>query len=41
VLPDAAQILFETGIDPKRRAETLELDEWFRLSAAAAGKLER
>ena len=41
VLPDAAQILFETGIDPKRRAETLELDEWFRLSAAATGKLER
>jgi 16S rRNA (adenine1518-N6/adenine1519-N6)-dimethyltransferase len=42
VLPEATQILFETGIDPKRRAETLELDEWFRLSAAAAaGKLER
>jgi len=38
VLPDAEQTLVETGIDPKRRAETLTLDEWFRLSAAAGGK---
>jgi 16S rRNA (adenine1518-N6/adenine1519-N6)-dimethyltransferase len=41
VLPDAAQILSEAGIDPKRRAETLDLDEWFRLSTAITGKLER
>jgi 16S rRNA (adenine1518-N6/adenine1519-N6)-dimethyltransferase len=35
VLPDAEQRLVGIDIDPKRRAETLELDEWFRLSAAA------
>jgi len=35
VLPDTEHVLAESGIDPKRRAETLTLDEWFRLSAAA------
>ena len=39
VLPEAGEVLAESGIDPKRRAETLTLDEWFRLSAAAKGKL--
>ena len=34
VLADADRVLIECGIDPKRRAETLTLDEWFRLSAA-------
>ena len=38
VLVDAERILTECNIDPKRRAETLTLDEWLRLSAAVAGQ---
>jgi 16S rRNA (adenine1518-N6/adenine1519-N6)-dimethyltransferase len=36
VLEDAESILLQSGIDPKRRAETLTIDEWFRLSSAAS-----
>jgi 16S rRNA (adenine1518-N6/adenine1519-N6)-dimethyltransferase len=30
--PETEQLLIEAGIDPKRRAETVELDEWYSLS---------
>ena len=33
--PDAGSVLPEIGIDPRRRAETLTLDEWTRLASAA------
>jgi 16S rRNA (adenine1518-N6/adenine1519-N6)-dimethyltransferase len=35
ILPDAEQVLLRSGIDPKRRAETLTLDEWHVLSGVA------
>lgn len=41
VLIDADRLLGESGIDPKRRAETLKLEEWFTLSAVSVNKLER
>ena len=34
--PEAAAALADAGIDPKRRAETLELSEWLRLCEAFA-----
>lgn len=39
VLAHAEQVLAESKIDPMRRAETLTLDEWVRLSAVSEGKL--
>ena len=40
VLPDAGMVLSRSDIDPQRRAETLTLEEWFRLSSAAAGHVK-
>lgn len=36
--PDAEQLLNAAGVDPQRRAETLTLDNWLTLYAAAAKK---
>jgi len=35
----AAQLLESAGIDPQRRAETLSLDEWQRLTEARLAQL--
>ena len=35
VMPDAGPALQKCDIDPKRRAETLTLDEWFRLASVS------
>ncbi|PYS99000.1 MAG: 16S rRNA (adenine(1518)-N(6)/adenine(1519)-N(6))-dimethyltransferase [Acidobacteria bacterium] len=41
VIADADQLLLQSGIDPKRRAETISLEEWFKLSASPHDKLKR
>jgi 16S rRNA (adenine1518-N6/adenine1519-N6)-dimethyltransferase len=38
--PDMQALLLSSGIDPSRRAETISVEEWVRLSQAAAPKLD-
>ncbi|HEX9880009.1 MAG TPA: 16S rRNA (adenine(1518)-N(6)/adenine(1519)-N(6))-dimethyltransferase RsmA, partial [Candidatus Binatia bacterium] len=37
--PEAAEILRQLGVDPTRRGETLELDEWLHLAVSLQGLL--
>jgi 16S rRNA (adenine1518-N6/adenine1519-N6)-dimethyltransferase len=38
--PEIELMLDEAGIDPKRRAETLDLDEWYMLSKIIKNRRE-